>query len=265
MTLNRSALVSSCFGTPGTNAANLSPGISTKSGTCIKRTRFTGPSTRYRSAAVSWNCSRRNCSSSAGMLSATSSRTESPKWRCESSPASAVRRSLISSSSRNRSLLRVTRIEADRREERDHFPQEIIVQPGALFPRPLRLGEETHALLRKLRKNLLVEQPVLLGDQRMGAFAYQGENLRRRRLSGNRYLVAEPDALLQLGDSDLEELVQVARQDAQEAQPLQRRKPPVLSLGEHALVECQDGELAREELGLDLARRKSGSLEHGEV
>src|SRR2546430_4590485 len=109
MTRNRSGLASSCFGTPGTNAANLSAGLSTRSGTCIKRTRFTGPSTRYRSSAASWNCSRRNCSSSAGMLSATSTRTESPKWRCESSPASAVRRFLISSSSRNKSLLRVTR------------------------------------------------------------------------------------------------------------------------------------------------------------
>ena len=157
------------------------------------------------------------------------------------------------------------RIEADRREERDHFPQEIVVQPGALFPSPLRLGEEAHALLRELRKNFLVEQPILLRDQRMSALADQGENLRRRRLSGNRYLVAEADALFQLGDADLEELVQVARQDAQEAQPLQRRKPPVLGLGEHALVERQDGELAREELRLDLARRNPGSLEHGEV
>src|SRR5437879_12726591 len=65
------------------------------------------------------------------------------------------------------------RIEADRREERDHFPHALGVQPGELVLRPLRLGEETHALLRKLRKNLLVEQPVLLRDQRMGAFADQ--------------------------------------------------------------------------------------------
>src|SRR5207245_10896150 len=127
------------------------------------------------------------------------------------------------------------------------------------------LGKETNALLRKLRKNLLVEQPVLLRDQCMGAFADQGENLRRRRLSGNRYLVAEPDALLQLGDADLEELVEVARQDAQEPQPLKCGNPPVLGLGEHPLVERQNGELAREELRLDLARRQSGSLEHGEV
>src|SRR6266581_46806 len=157
------------------------------------------------------------------------------------------------------------RIESDGRQERDHFPQEIVVQPGALFPGPLRLREEAHAFLRTPRKNFLVEQPILLRDQRMGALTDQGENLRRRRLSGNRYLIAEPETLLQLGDADLEELVQVARQDAQEAQPLQRRKPPVLGLGEHALVESQNGELAREELRLDLARRNPGSLEHGEV
>src|SRR5207302_999216 len=144
---------------------------------------------------------------------------------------------------------------------RNHFPQEIVMQPGALFPRPVLLREEAHALVGEVRKNLLVEQPVLLRDQRVGALADHGENLRRGRLPGNRYLVAEPDALFQFGDADLEELVQVARQDAQEPQPLQRRNPPVLGLGEHPLVECQDGELARQELGLDFARRKPGALE----
>jgi len=48
-------------------------------------------------------------------------------------------------------------------------------------------------------------------------------------------------------------------------QPLERRNPPVLGLRKDALVECQDGEFAREKLRLDLARRKPGSLEHGEV
>src|SRR4030088_566901 len=99
----------------------------------------------------------------------------------------------------------------------------------------------------------------------MVTLADQGETLRRRRLPGNRYLVAEPDALFQLGDAYLEELVQVARQDAQEPQPLQSRNPAVLGLGEHPLVECQNGELAREELRLDPSRGNSGSLEHGEV
>src|SRR5258706_3342447 len=159
----------------------------------------------------------------------------------------------------------VRRIETDGRQERNHFPQEIVVQPGTLFPRPVLLREEAHAFVGEPRKKLLVEQPILLGDQRMGTLADQGKNLRRRRLSGNHDLVAEPDALLQLGDADLEELVQVARQDAQEPQPLQRGNPPVLGLGEHPLVERQNGELAREELRLDPARRQSGSLEHGEV
>src|SRR6266576_7214059 len=99
----------------------------------------------------------------------------------------------------------------------------------------------------------------------MCTLADQGENLRRRRLSWNHDLVAEPDALLQLGDADLEELVQVARQNAQEPQPLERRNPPVLGLGEHTLVERQHGKLACEELRLDPARGKSGALEHGEV
>src|SRR5947209_16253087 len=58
------------------------------------------------------------------------------------------------------------------------------MQPGALFPRPVLLREEAHTLVGEVRKNLLVEQPILLCNQRMGALADQGEYLRRRRLSG---------------------------------------------------------------------------------
>ena len=45
----------------------------------------------------------------AEQLSAISRRTASPKWRCGSSPCSAMRRFFTSSSSTNRSELRVTR------------------------------------------------------------------------------------------------------------------------------------------------------------
>src|SRR5438067_514877 len=59
----------------------------------------------------------------------------------------------------------------------------------------------------------------------------------------------ELDALLQAGDADLEELVQVRRHDGDEAQPLERRHRLVGRLREHAAVEGEDAELAVDELG----------------
>ena len=50
--------------------------------------------------------------------------------------------------------------------------------------------------------------------------------------------------LLQAGDADLEELVEVAGGDAQEAQPLEQRQRLVERLREHALVELEQRQLA---------------------
>jgi hypothetical protein len=102
----------------------------------------------------------------------------------------------------------------------------------------------------------------LAGDQGVGPLADEWKHLRRQCFPGNLDLVSEPDALLQLGDANLEEFVQIARQDAQEAQPLENRNPAILGLSEDAFVEREQGKLASEELRLDLAYRNKGSLEH---
>jgi len=139
------------------------------------------------------------------------------------------------------------RIEADRREKRDHFPQEIVVQPGALFRVHLRLREEAHALLRKPRK------VSLLSSRYCSATSAWARSLTRGKTSAEGVSPellshAEPDALFQLGDADLEELVQVARQDAQEPQPLERRNRRSWPAQGRAGLKCQDGEFAREKI-----------------
>jgi hypothetical protein len=50
------------------------------------------------------------------------------------------------------------------------------------------------------------------------------------------------------GDADLEELVQVAGNDAQETQPLQQGRGRVLGLGEHAAVEFQDAKFTIDQM-----------------
>ena len=55
---------------------------------------------------------------------------------------------------------------------------------------------------------------------------------------------AELDALLEAGDADLEELVEVVRRDAQELEPLEQRDFLVERLCEHALVEFEQRQFA---------------------
>ena len=68
--------------------------------------------------------------------------------------------------------------------------------------------------------------------------------------SGVRSLEAGRDLLLEAGDPHLEELVEVAAEDAEELEPLEQRRPGVERLVQHAAVELEPGELA-----IDVERR----------
>jgi len=72
----------------------------------------------------------------------------------------------------------------------------------------------------------------------------RGELLRRGRPVGALRARRVLQQLLDAGDADLEEFVEVARGDAEESQPLEQRHGGVLGLGEHALVELELRELA---------------------
>ena len=79
------------------------------------------------------------------------------------------------------------------------------------------------------RQHGLVEELVLLGDQRVRFAAHRLEHLGGRAAVGAGLRQPELDLLLQAGDADLEELVQVGRDDGDEAQPLEQRhacRPP---------------------------------------
>ena len=72
-----------------------------------------------------------------------------------------------------------------------------------------------------------------------------GEGTKGERLHDWAYLeLADLDA----GDADLEELVEVARHDAQKAQALEQRHGRIGGLGEHAALELEQGELAIDEV-----------------
>ena len=63
-----------------------------------------------------------------------------------------------------------------------------------------------------------------------------------------RLAAADSELLLDAGDADLEEFVEVARHDAQEAQAFEQRNGGVGGLGQHAALELQQRELAVQEV-----------------
>ena len=65
------------------------------------------------------------------------------------------------------------------------------------------------------------------------------------------------DLLLQAGDADLEELVEVRAADRQEAQALEQRRRRVARLLEHAHIELQERQLAIEK-GARRSRGRGG-------
>ena len=138
-------------------------------------------------------------------------------------------------------------IEADRREERPHFALEEIRDPLALGRRAVGVAHQAHAVLCERREQLLVEHAVLIVDQRARHTGELGERRAhlRQRHAGRGDLRTQ--LLLEAGDADLEELVEIAADDAAEAQALEQRDVGVLREREHAAVEREQRELAVDE------------------
>ena len=130
-----------------------------------------------------------------GQLSATSRRTASPKWRCGNSPCSLVRRFFTSSSSTNRSLLRVTRN---------------WWQPSTFMPRE----QFTHMRMQDGRKkHEAVRATGDFGRQRDGPRQYA------RRLHDGLGRIA-PEGILALQfDGEVQALVEYARERMRGIEP----------------------------------------------
>lgn len=105
-------------------------------------------------------------------------------------------------------------------------------------------ADEADLVLGQLRQQGLVEDPVLPRYLLVDQLADPRQGLVRQQAVGAGLLAGEGDLLLQAGDADLEEFVEVAREDEEELQPLQERVGLVQRLFQHADVELQLGELA---------------------
>jgi hypothetical protein len=155
---------------------------------------------------------------------------------------------------------RVGRIQADRREQRQHLAREVLAHPGALRRRKRLVRAQPHALRGQRREDLAVVEAILLGHHRPRLRTHLGvERAQARGGRGGRG--QRPAQLLDHpGHADLEELVHVAAEDAQEPQPLEQRHVGVLRQREHPSVEGELRELSIQEERDVLGQGQPGGL-----
>src|SRR4029079_7003304 len=134
--------------------------------------------------------------------------------------------------------------------------------PRALGFGPRLALRKDDSLAREGRQQHFVQQPVLLGHERVRLAVHQRKHFARAAPVGPGFLDAELDLLLQAGDADLAEFVEVRRNDRQEAQPLEQRHRIVRGERQHPAIECEQAEFTVQEMrgGQFLGhRRRSGA------
>ena len=143
---------------------------------------------------------------------------------------------------------RMRRVETDGRQYRHHLAQEKILDPGLLRFIPVRAAQELDALLRQGGNEFFVEQLVLPGDELVRRRVQTLEDLRGLQAVRPGREATQLGLLFQPRNADLEELIQVAADDAQVSQPLQQRNRRVFRLRQDATVEFEQAELAVQEI-----------------
>jgi hypothetical protein len=93
------------------------------------------------------------------------------------------------------------------------------------------------------RQQEVVEAAVLRFDERVGSVVDRAHLLGDGQAIGPGLIGAQLQSLLQTSDADLEELVEIARGDAQELEPLEQRDLLVARLREHAPIEFEQRQL----------------------
>jgi hypothetical protein len=139
---------------------------------------------------------------------------------------------------------RVRRVEADRGDDRRNLVAEVAAHPGLELDRPVAATDEAHLMLFQLRQQNVVEDRVLTVNMAVDQLADPRQRLMRLQTVGTGLFTGEGDLLLQAGDADFKEFIEVAGEDQQELQAFQQRIGLVQRLFQHADVELQLRELA---------------------
>ena len=131
----------------------------------------------------------------------------------------------------------VRRVDGQRREHGENFALEVFVEVGAHRGIDIGIAVEADIFLGQLRFDFRAPARVLVGDEASDAFGDGGELLRGAHAIGTGGLRVGLQDLFESGHADLEELVEIRGNDAEELQPFEQRDGGILGLVEHALVE----------------------------
>ncbi len=135
-------------------------------------------------------------------------------------------------------------IDRERRQDREDLVEEALAERLVVL-RDRGVVEELDAFGGERPPDVDVDRGVV-GDELEDARAGGRELLLGRAAVGRTGDAAGLDLLAQAGDADLEELVEVAREDRQELDPLEQRIALVARLVQDPGVELEPGQLAVE-------------------
>jgi hypothetical protein len=135
----------------------------------------------------------------------------------------------------------VAGIDCERRQHRVHARPEVLVGVRALLRGQVRVGDARDAVRREARQDVVPQDPVLFVDQLVRPSVDGRELLGRPEAIGAVVLRLEPrvELLLQAGDADFEELVQVGAEDGKKLDPLEQRVAGVARFLEDARIELE--------------------------
>ena len=147
---------------------------------------------------------------------------------------------------------RMAGVHGERRQHREYLVEEAATQLDVAL-RPLVVAHDADAFLGELLADLGVRLGVL-GDHRQEPRPHRIEGLSGAHPVRCGVGAAGRDLLLQAGDADLEELVEVAGEDGQEAGSFEERVALIDGLEQHAIVELEPGQLAIDVRDLEMRR-----------
>ncbi len=142
---------------------------------------------------------------------------------------------------------RMRGIEPDRREHRQQFVEEIVARPFELRLAPGVGAVEIDALGLERGQDGFVQHRVLLVDEPLRALHHEVVDVLQRHAVRRQRSGVVAHLLLEAGHADLEELVEIAAGDADEAQSFKQRHVRVGRLREDALVEAENAKFTVEQ------------------
>ena len=138
---------------------------------------------------------------------------------------------------------RMTRIERERRQDREDVALEVGAELALLLGREVVVGDDLDPLVLELGQQVLVPAAVQLAPLALQVGADTSQLLRRRHPVRRRFQSAPFELPHQTRDTNHEELVQVAAVDRQELDPFEQRMPRIPGLFQDPAVEAQPAQL----------------------